>query len=345
MSERIDGLPPQYVAIIQDGPHGWAMIMTEIGEKWIYINSNAIMIPSYTGLHEMPFIAPFTVVPPQRVNIIDQRGDWILAYTSNGKGWLDLSFPFVVLDPPIYDLDIFLGRFGNRISVYFENLATGFIYTYNGGRRYFSASVPKASFAMYILQQAERGETDLNEILTFTESDRIGGSGVIRHRYNTGARFTRRELLRLNVSESDNIATNILRRVHGTGGYRQFVANIGGDPSLVGNRIMNSTLTAYEAGLFAREIFRFAQSGSTYGQMLRDDMLNNQFPFIVADYPVASKTGWTRPTAWHDMAIIYAPSPFILVILSERNGWTERDYRDFAEISRLFQDFNNRWFS
>jgi hypothetical protein len=45
------------------------------------------------------------------------------------------------------------------------------------------------------------------------------------------------------------------------------------------------------------------------------------------------------------MAIVYAPSPYILVILSARNGWTAQDYRDFAEISMAFQNFNSTWFT
>jgi len=44
------------------------------------------------------------------------------------------------------------------------------------------------------------------------------------------------------------------------------------------------------------------------------------------------------------MTIVYAPSPYILVIMSARAGWTERDYADFAEISMAFQGFNGGWF-
>jgi beta-lactamase class A len=199
-------------------------------------------------------------------------------------------------------------------------------------------------YVLYIYKKAERGEVDLNSRITYTAADFNGGSGVIRLRYSFGHAFTQRELLGLNLYESDNIATLMLRRVHGIPGYRQFIADIGGNPNFVGNRIMNSNLTANEAGLFAMEIFNYMESDGTYSGELKRNLLNNQFPFIVSDYPVASKTGWTTHIAWHDMAIIYAPSPFILVILSARVGWTAQDYRDFAEISMAFQKFNDRWF-
>ena len=56
------------------------------------------------------------------------------------------------------------------------------------------------------------------------------------------------------------------------------------------------------------------------------------------DYPVASKSGWTN-TVFHDMAIVYADSPYILIILSQR-----ANHSIFREISREFQRFNDTWF-
>ena len=241
-------------------------------------------------------------------------------------------------------LDNLLARHGSDISVYFENIETGFTYSFNADRVYFSASVPKAMYALYLFKLAERGRLDMNSKHEFTYGDANWGSGIIQRRYDFGATFTLRELLRLNISESDNVATNILRRTFGIYGYKNFIAGLGGDPGLVGGNVMNSNLTAYEAGLFARGIFAYIESGGRYNHELKSALLNNRFPFIVSCYPVASKTGWTRYIAWHDMAIVYAPSPYILVILSAREGWSDEDYADFAEISVAFQQFNDMWF-
>ena len=246
--------------------------------------------------------------------------------------------------PPTYALDELLSRHGNDISVYFENLETGFVYRYNADRVYFSASVPKAVYALYIYRLAERGLVDLDSVHTFLYEDANWGSGVIIRQHQIGASFTLRELLRLNISESDNVATLMLRRIHGLDGYRNFIANMGGNPEFVMCRVMNSYITANEAGLFAREIFEYIESGGRYSHEIKAHMLDNQFPFMTFCYPAASKTGWTLPIAWHDMAIVYAPSPFILVILSSGRNWTYADYADFAEISMAFQAFNDMWF-
>jgi beta-lactamase class A len=242
-------------------------------------------------------------------------------------------------------LDAMLRPFGNDLAVYFENLESGFVYRHNADRVFFGASLSKASFALYIYMKAEKGEIDLDDTITYTNADVNWGSGIISRTYPVGTTFTIRELLRLNLSESDNVATLMLRRHFGTAGYRQFVEELGANPARVRGNIMDSNLTANDAGIFAQAIFTYIESGKRYSAEFKAALTDNQFPFIALDYPLASKTGWTRYSAWHEMAIVYAPSPFSLLILSARPGWTERDYRDFADIAEMFQQFNDFWFT
>ncbi|MCL2873552.1 MAG: class A beta-lactamase-related serine hydrolase [Defluviitaleaceae bacterium] len=339
-SDAIATFAPQYVRIIHSNDYGWGKIHTMHGEHWVYLRSNlrfinrAMGIFSYINDDEL-----VSVIRPQVVNVLYRDGDWLQISTWLGPKWINLNFK-----PPVTQLENFMRRFESSMAIYYENLETGFVFTHNADRAFFSASVPKASLALYIFEKAEREEVDLDSTITFLQHDFWGGSGVIQHRYSVGSQITQRELLRLNLSESDNIATLMLRRYHGIAGYRQFISDIGGNPAFIGNRIFDSRLTANEAGLFAREIHRYIESGGKYSDEFKDHLLDNQFPFIVSDHPVASKTGWTRGHAWHDMAIVQSPSPYILVILTQRDGWTAKDYRDFEEISMAFQEFNNMWF-
>ena len=123
---------------------------------------------------------------------------------------------------------------------------------------------------------------------------------------------------------------------------RNFVQSLGISQSFIGENVFNGQINAIQTGILAQEIYNFASS--MYGAMLWNDLLNNQFKFISSRYETASKTGWTRGSAWHDMAIVNAKSPFILVILSNRIGWTDQDYADFAYITNIFEEFNSYWF-
>jgi len=253
--------------------------------------------------------------------------------------WLEPNFM-----PHTDELDEILGRHGYQISVFYKNLDSGFIYRHNADRVYFAASVTKAFYALYLFQLAEQGILCLDTEHTFTGADFKDGSGIIRERYPIGSSFTLRELLRLNVSYSDNIATLILVREHGAEGFRHFLTELGGNLDQMGWGIMDFNMSAEEAGIFLYEVYQYIEEGGEYALSLKSDLLDNQYPFIVSDYPVASKTGWTSFQAWHDAAIVYAPSPYILVIFTARGGWTETDFQDFAEISMAFQKFNSQWF-
>ena len=324
-------------------PHPWEPDFEDVYEPLPEVEeapANRQFIYRNMGLFANRGDADFTgYMRAQYVYILEEYDNWLKIETYSGPQWINLNF-----EPSTYALDELLSRHGDDISVYFKNMESGFVYQYNAGRVYFSASVPKAFYALYLLQLAEKGIIDLDSTHRFTEADANWGSGIIQRRYDFGTYFSLRELIRLNISESDNVATLMLRRIHGLEGYKNLIASIGGNPDFVGCRVMNSNLTANEAGLFAKEIFRYIQSGSRYSQDLKAHLLDNQFPFISADYPIASKTGWTAPRAWHDMAIVYAPSPFILVVLSAREGWSDADYEDFAEIGMAFQQFNDMWF-
>jgi len=274
---------------------------------------------------------------PQLVRIVERQGNWLRI--DDEQSWINLEF-----EPPIHILEEFMSQFGNTVSVFYENIATGFTFRHNADHVYFGASATKAPFALYIYLKTERGEVSMTDIHTFTADDNWGGSGVIRHRYNFGAVFTQRQLLYLMLSPSDNIATRILRRVHGLDGYKQFVESIGANPNFVQN-LTYSYLTANDAGIFMRETYRFINSGGRYSLEFRDNLLANRYPFIISDYPVASKSGWAANfgQAWHDMAIVYAPSPYVLVLLSSRAGGAG-DRVVYDSISMFIQEFNSAWF-
>ena len=248
------------------------------------------------------------------------------------------------IEEMLNELEEFMARFGDTISLFYRNIENDFIFSHNGDTVFFGASATKAPYALYIFQKAEDGRTNLNTRLTYTEADFWEGSGIIRHRYEEGATFTQRRLLHLMIAPSDNIATRILRRQHGLAGYRQFMESIGANPHFVQN-LTYSYLSANEAGIIMGAIYDFITSGGTYGPELKSDLMSNRYPFIISDYPLASKSGWAASFggAYHDMAIVFADSPYILAILSNKDG-TIADRRIYENISMFFQEFNNRWF-
>lgn len=239
---------------------------------------------------------------------------------------------------PIIDV---VNRYADAMAIHFENFETGCTFIYGQHRNFFAASTTKAPFALWIYTMADRGEVDLDELLTFTWADNMVGSGIIRHRYSFGTQFTIRDVIGLNIYQSDNVATRMLLRRFGHQGFTNFATSRGADRNHFPD-FWNARLTPDLAGFYMREIFNYIEGDYPNSEIFKEQLLNNQFPFIVADYPIASKTGWHSDFggAWNDMAIIYAPSPYSLSLLSAHRRGTALDHHAYQELSRAFQEFN-----
>jgi len=341
MAQVVSILPPRHVNIRYE-QDGWALIYNCCSEycedTWVYTASDRMFIDRISGTFDEPAGRRIGRITPQVVSIVERDGRWVNISTYAGYRWLYLDFT-----PPVYELEYFMQQFDN-ISVFYENMSSGFIFRHNTERTFFGASATKLPYAIYIYLKTEAGYASMNTVSSFTEADFWEGSGIIRHRYQYGATFTQRRLLNLMLVPSDNIATRMLRRMHGLNGYREWVESIGANPDFVHN-LTYSHLSADDAGIFLREAYRYITSGGRYSDDLRTNMLANRYAFIVSDHPVASKSGWAANfgAAFHDMAIVFAPSPYTLAILSNWAG-THIDMRTYREISMKIQEFNDMWF-
>jgi len=294
---------------------------------------------------------------------IIRHGDnyWAYAKIGDSTGWLNLRH-----SPALCALDGFFAPLGRNISVFYKNLDTGFTYVHNPERGFFAASLSKSTHALYTFKLAERGYINMHEIHTYSSADEWGGTGVLRFG-PFGVPLTTRDLLGLSIRESDNAAFRMLVRLTRDApfSYRDFVEEIGAETRNIRD-VFSQNTNARDKGRFMYETFRYIEGDGRYAHYFRHDLLNTALTshphftrwygsngmgcsgwgtdvnveMLRADYPIARKYGWSGG-AFHDAGIIYAPSPYILVVLSNM----ERGAHDlFEEISWFVQDFNNRTF-
>jgi beta-lactamase class A len=292
---------------------------------------------------------------PQDIFIAEQgENNWIKTET----GWVNLRHT-----PAVNSLEEFFSPMGRNISVMYKNLDTGFTYIHNPDRVLFGASISKLTHALYVYTLAERGVIDIYEKHTYTSRNEWGGTGVLRFPpYHFGMEFTTRELLGYSIRESDNAAFRMLVQMTAnvTPSYRDFVTEIGADTRMIRDIYAQNT-HAKDTGLFMHEIFKYIEGENLFSHYLKFDLLNTaqtshphftrwegsngvggiiDISMIKSDYPLARKYGWAGG-AFHDAGIIYAPSPYMLIILSNM----ERGAHDiFEDISWFIQSFNHRTF-
>jgi len=272
---------------------------------------------------------------------LERLGDWALLETNYGNRWVNLHFM-----PPTVEIarmmEYINGRVNGNVSIFYQNLDYRLIFGFDDNREFFSASLNKASHALFIYHLAEIGTITLDSIHTFTAANRRTGTGLIWRNYPLGARFTTEQLLMYSVRESDNTAFRILVDYFAQHCYETFIRSIGANPDMVGN-IHGRRFSANEAAFIMEHIANYVQGGGRFAPQFRED-LRLGYPIIFADYESLHKYGWWAPY-FHDMAIVYACSPYILVIMSNLAINAQLGAHDvFHEISLFIQEFNNRYF-
>ena len=188
---------------------------------------------------------------------------------------------------------------------------------------------------MYVLQKAEQGETDLNETMEYTEEFYTTGTGIIK-KDPYGTVYTKKTLVEYALRYSDNIAFKMLRTAYPASGFKQYARSIGIRDIEGIKNVSSSNITADDALTYMKEIYTFISSGSEYAALMEDSMLRTVNPMIRASYPVVRKYGWASG-AYHDMAIVQAPRPYILIILSDHDKGTKEDNEMFRTISQAIE--------
>ena len=296
---------------------------------------------------------------PQTVQLAGPIRDdgWARISTFRGYGWVNVH-----LAPLQAELQGHFRRYGNDVAVFYKNLSTGFTFVHNPNRIFFAASVNKALHAFYVFHLAELGLIDLYAEHVYTSARRWGGTGTLQFS-EVGRVLTTRELLALSVRESDNAAFRWLVDMtrNKTPSYADFVRQMGRDRSVIRD-VVSQTTHAVDAGLWMYAIFNYIEGESRFGHYFKYDLMNTaetshrfmgwhidsgmvgsrvDVTMIRSSYEMARKYGWYR-NAFHDAAIVYAGTPYILVILTNM-------YRGahglFAEISEFVENFNRRHFA
>src|SRR5208282_745289 len=163
-----------------------------------------------------------------------------------------------------------------------------------------------------------------------------------------GSTMTLRELCEAMITRSSNLATNLLMEKLGIANIRRTVKANGGqgldivrvleDGKAFDKGINNTTTAAALAGLLERVARGKAVDAASSEQMvaiLKRQTFNEAIPAgLPPGTPVAHKTGEITKIH-HDAAIVYAPRPFVLVILVREIEQRDKSSALMAAVTRI----------
>lgn len=250
------------------------------------------------------------------------------------------------------------------VAVAFRDLQTGRELLINPGVSFHAASTMKVPVMLEVYREAREGKLSLDERLhvknefksiadgsTFSVSPADDSEQTLYKK--VGSTETVRELLRLMITESSNLATDIIiervtaarvmdlmRRM----GARDIRVLRGVEDGKAFERGLNNTTTARDLLILLRAVASGRAVSRAASKEMADILLAQKFnEGIPAGLPagvrVAHKTGSITKIE-HDAGIVYVPGrrPYVLVVLVRGIAEEARAHKLIADISRAVYD-------
>lgn len=243
-----------------------------------------------------------------------------------------------LLERLIPEIETFTGVVG----LYAKNLATGEELGYRADAVMPPASTIKVCVLAELYRQAEAGVVSLDDRLTLSDADWVGGSGVLKE-FEPGIAPTVRDLARMMIVVSDNVATELLVRLLGKDRINATMRTWGlQNTELLMNMELGGDIRAYalstprDLGRLMELIATDAIVGPKACAAMRDHLRRQQYldqiprylPFnpyaadlrIDQSVAVMNKTGF-YPRVRVDAAIVKAAEmTFVIATMTDRSG-------------------------
>lgn len=224
-----------------------------------------------------------------------------------------------------------------KTSIYYEDIVTGFTYTYNPTTVYYGASLIKLVDALYLIHKATLGEINLDtETITYNATyKKAFSSGLEKHAY--GDKITLRELITHAISVSDNSAHMMLYDYIGRENLKSYGQSLGGKVIMTGSDKFGNQ-TAEDTNFYLKEAYKIITENAEYGPFLKEIMDNNERnSFNTETVKIYHKYGACDPYYYHDIGLSLEEHPYAISILTlhENSNYKEVVQNVHAKIIEL----------
>lgn len=248
-----------------------------------------------------------------------------------------------------------LKKLSGRIGFYYKNLVTGEMIAYHEKESFMAASVIKLYIMAEAVKQCKEGILSKENIVRIDHAKCVPSCGALTYMHD-GLEVTIQDLYTLMIILSDNSATNFLIDILGMDTINKGIQELGYTHTLLNRKMYDTEKSSkgiqnyvcpVEIGDFLERLYKGelfdAESSTHMLSILKDQRLNGKIPFYLhtlePHVPVAHKTGEDTGIT-HDVGIVYAKQPFILVFLGNETEVAVYE-REMAEIALMLYEANN----
>ncbi len=301
-----------------------AVLAETLVEQTYWTNKNITVLSSPISNQAKEVKTDLQSYQPVNISKIATTPLGDFAYVAD-KGWLDMG-DLSATDNRMDAVQEMLNQKYSKdtIGVYVKQLSTGQKVGVNQDKTFYSASIAKLPILYYVQEQINARQVDLTtkvkytvESMSFPGAYVVGGSGSLS-KTPDNKEYSIEELINKTAKESDNVASNLLS---------YYVTNQFDDnfyqlmTAVTGSRwdMVTRETSAEVAGNMMEAIYN--QNGYVLESLLSTQFDNQRISKDIA-VPVAHKIG-DADDVKHDVAIVYAESPFVLSIFTDKSSYDE----------------------
>ncbi|HEM6266670.1 TPA: serine hydrolase [Streptococcus suis] len=301
-----------------------AVLAETLVEQTYWTNKNITVLSSPISNQAKEVKTDLQSYQPVNISKIATTPLGDFAYVAD-KGWLDME-DLSATDNRMDAVQEMLNQKYSKdtIGVYVKQLSTGQKVGVNQDKTFYSASIAKLPILYYVQEQINARQVDLTtkvkytvESMSFPGAYVVGGSGSLS-KTPDNKEYSIEELINKTAKESDNVASNLLS---------YYVTNQFDDnfyqltTAVTGSRwdMVTRETSAEVAGKMMEALYE--QEGYVLESLISTQFDNQRISKDIA-VPVAHKIG-DADDVKHDVAIVYAESPFVLSIFTDKSSYDE----------------------
>lgn len=242
--------------------------------------------------------------------------------------------------PLINDIKQYCSNKKGTYGVYFKSLTNDGEFGINENEEYVAASTVKLPVNLYLFQQAIEGKVNLEDKMEYIQEDYEEGCGSIQYG-KIGVSYKLRDLSKLSIEESDNVAVNMLIRYLGRENICSFREKIVNHPVPRDKNVSSPK----DMALYLQYLLDLSKKHPNEGQelltYLKNTEYNDRIPvYLPKDVQVAHKIG-NQVGAVHDVGIVFAKKPFIISIMSKDVNESQAN-EVIASITEMVYEFEQK---
>ena len=239
------------------------------------------------------------------------------------------------------ELDEMILKFGQNLGFAYYNPQTGITVSYNANKSFQTCSTIKVPYIEALLESGVNLDEEVTINRIYTDAAPEEGHLTVNDYHK---KYTVRKLIENSVKLSDNTAyVNLIDR------FGRYVFNShqysSGINYLLSEGYYFSMCTASAMLESYKGIYNYSLNDKN-GEWLVDLMTNTSFNYQISaalsqKYKVAHKYGSDMETnSYHDCAICFAESPYIICIFTEQVPETDAANESFHKLALIFDKLN-----